>query len=53
MFCLSTKVNFLGHIVLENGTECDSVKIEKIKDLLPPKSKTGVRAILGLENYYR
>ncbi len=47
------KVNFLGHIVSETGIECDPVKIEKIKDLLPPKSKTGVRAILRLGNYYR
>ncbi len=47
------RVNFLGHIVSENGIECDPVKIEKIKDLLPPKTKTGIRAILGLGNYYR
>ncbi len=40
------KVNFLGHIVYENGIECDPVKIEKIKDLLPPETKT------GLGNYY-
>ncbi len=47
------RVNFLGHIVSENGIECDHVKMEKIKDLLPPMSMTGVRAILGLGNYYR
>ncbi len=47
------KVNFLGHIVSETGIECDLVKIEKIKDLLPPKSKTDVRAILAIGNYYR
>ncbi len=46
------KVNFIGHIVSENGIECDHVKIEKNEDFLPPKSKTGVRAILGLVNYY-
>ncbi len=28
-------------------------KIDKNKDLQAPKTKTGVRAILGLENYYR
>ncbi len=47
------KLNFLGHIHSENGIEWDPVKIEKIKDLLQRMSKTGVRAILGLENYYR
>ncbi len=47
------RVNFHGHIISENGIECNRVKIEKIKDLLPPKTKTGVRAILGLGNYYR
>ncbi len=47
------KVNFLAHIISENGIECDHVKIEKIKDLQPPQSKTSVRAILGLRNYYR
>ncbi len=47
------KVNFLGHVVSENGIECDLSKIEKIKDLQAPKTKTGIRAILGLGNYYR
>ena len=47
------RVNFLGHIVSENGRECDPGKIEKIQNLPPPKTKTGVRAILGLGNYYR
>ncbi len=45
------KVNLLGYIVSETGIECDPVKTEKIKDLLPPKS--GVRAILGRGNCYR
>ncbi len=46
-------MNFLGHIFSETGIECDPNKIEKIKDLPPPKSKTGALAILGLGNYYR
>ncbi len=44
------KVNFLGHVFSDNGIEW---KIDKIKDLQAPKTKTGVRAILGLGNYYR
>ncbi len=45
------KVNFLRHVISENGIECDPSKINKIKEA--PKTKTGVRAILGLGNYYR
>ncbi len=47
------KVNFFGHMISEHGIECDPVKIKKIKDLQASKPKTGVRAILGLRNYYR
>ncbi len=36
------KVNFLGHVVPENGIECDIGKIDKIKDLQAPKTKTVV-----------
>ncbi len=46
-------MNFLGHVVSENGIECDPGKINKIRDLQAPKTKTRVRAILGLGNYYR
>ncbi len=45
------KVNFLGHVVSENGIECDPVKIDNIRDLQATKSKTGIKAILGLGNY--
>ncbi len=47
------KVNFLRHDVSENGIECDCGKIDKIKDLQAPKTKIGIRAILGSGNYYR
>ncbi len=47
------KVNFLGHVVSENSIEYDPGKINKIKYLQAPKTKTGVRPILGLGNYYR
>ncbi len=46
-------MNFLEHVVSENGIECDHLKINKIRDLQALKSKTGVRSILGLGNYYR
>jgi len=47
------KVAFLGHVVSEEGIQCDPKKIEKIKDLDAPTNRSGVRAILGLGNYYR
>ncbi len=52
-FLFQRKVNFLGHVVSENGIEYDPVKIAKMSDLQAPKTKADVRAILGLENYYR
>ncbi len=42
-------MNFLRHVV----SECDPGKINKMRYLRAPNTKTGVRAILDLENYYR
>jgi len=47
------EVSFLGHVVSERGIKCDPKKIEKIMALEPATNKTGIRAILGLGNYYR
>jgi len=47
------EVDFLGHVVSEAGVKCDPKKVEKIKQLEAPTNKTGVRAVLGLGNYYR
>ncbi len=48
MLLIPEEMNFLGHVVSENGIECDPGKIDKIKDLHATKTKTGVRAILRL-----
>ncbi len=53
MLLIPEEMNFLGHVVPENGIECDPRKIDQIKNLQAPKRKTGVRAILGIGNYYR
>ncbi len=46
------KVNFLEHIVSENGIECDPGKIEKIRYLQAPQTKTDVRAFIGIGNSF-
>ncbi len=46
-------VEYLGHIVGRGGLKPDPKKIDKIKDLKPPKDVTGVRSILGICSYYR
>ncbi|KAJ9564382.1 hypothetical protein OSB04_000348 [Centaurea solstitialis] len=47
------EVQFLGHIVSENGIKVDPVKIEAIEKWEPPKTPTEVRSFLGLAGYYR
>ncbi|KAJ9553825.1 hypothetical protein OSB04_017870 [Centaurea solstitialis] len=47
------KVQFLGHIVTQEGIKVDPAKIEAIKDWESPKSPSEVRSFLGLAGYYR
>lgn len=47
------QVNFLGHIVSEEGVQTDPEKIVAVKEWPVPKDKTEVRAFLGLCSYYR
>ena len=46
-------VNFLGHIVSEEGISTDPEKVVKIKEWPTPENVTEVRAFLGLCSYYR
>ena len=46
-------VNFLGHVVSEKGISCDPKKIEYVQNIETPATRTEVRSILGLGNYYR
>ena len=47
------KVKFLGHVVSEEGVECDPDKINSVKNWTIPANVTEVRSFLGLCNYYR
>ena len=46
------EVQFLGHVVSEEGIKVDPTKIEAIKGWEPPKSPSEVRSFLGLAGYY-
>ncbi|GJV03662.1 putative reverse transcriptase domain-containing protein [Tanacetum coccineum] len=48
-----SKVLFLGHMIDSKGIHVDPAKIESIKDWTSPKSSTGIRQFLGLDEYYR
>ncbi|CAB4427343.1 unnamed protein product [Rhizophagus irregularis] len=46
-------VEYLGHIVGTDGLKLDDKKIEKIKNLKPPRNIKQIREINGLCSYYR
>ena len=46
-------VNFLGHVVSEQGISADPSKIEAVKNWPVPQNLTEVRSFLGLCGYYR
>nr|GFC86765.1 putative reverse transcriptase domain-containing protein [Tanacetum cinerariifolium] len=47
------KVQFLGHVINNQGIHVDPAEIESVKDWASPKSPTEIRQILGLTGYYR
>ena len=47
------KVEFLGHIVSEDGIATDPAKIEKVANWPEPTSTKEVQQFLGLASYYR
>ncbi|GJR51222.1 putative reverse transcriptase domain-containing protein [Tanacetum coccineum] len=47
------KVQFLGHVIDNQGIHVDHAKIESIKDWAFPKSPTEIHQFLGLAGYYR
>ena len=51
-FC-KTRISYLGHIVSQDGIECDPKKIEAIKNWKRPITVHDVRSFLGFTNYYR
>ena len=46
-------VEFLGHLVSEDGIRCDPKKIDKISKWPTPKNVSEVRSFLGIAGYYR
>nr|GFA84591.1 reverse transcriptase domain-containing protein [Tanacetum cinerariifolium] len=47
------KVQFLGHVIDNQGIHVDPAKIESVKDWESPKSPTEIHKFLGLARYYR
>ena len=47
------RVSFLGHIVSEDGLECDPEKIAAVENWPVPKTVKDIRSFLGLAGYYR
>nr|GEV10255.1 reverse transcriptase domain-containing protein [Tanacetum cinerariifolium] len=47
------KVQFLGHVIDNQGIYVDPAKIESVKDWASPKSPTEIHQFLGLTGYYR
>jgi len=50
---LRKEVNYLGHIVSENGLKPDSKKIQVIKKFPWPQNKKNIKQFLDLARYYR
>nr|GEY54163.1 putative reverse transcriptase domain-containing protein [Tanacetum cinerariifolium] len=46
-------VQFLGHVIDNEGIHVDPMKIEAIKDWESPETPTEIRQFLGLASYYR
>jgi hypothetical protein len=49
----SRELLYLGHIVTPEGVKPDPAKVKSVQEWLTPTSIKGVRAFLGLVNYYR
>ncbi|GBM88819.1 Retrovirus-related Pol polyprotein from transposon 17.6 [Araneus ventricosus] len=47
-----SQVQYLGHIVGQGCRRPSELKIEAVKNLPTPRSKTDIRTFLGLEGYY-
>src|SRR5262249_43465071 len=48
-----SRVNFLGHVVSEDGVTVDPEKTTVIREWPPPKNIHEVQSFLGLCNFYR
>lgn len=50
---METEIEFLGHVLNENGLKPNQKKIEAIKKFPVPKTVKEIRGFLGLIGYYR
>lgn len=50
---LRTELQYLGHVISENGTCPDPSKVSSVKDFPTPKSAKHIKSFLGLAGYYR
>ena len=50
---MKTRIEFLGHVISDQGLETDSSKIRAIKEYPRPKNISELRSFLGLASYYR
>jgi transposase InsO family protein len=48
-----TKVEFLGHVVSDQGVATDPAKVKDVANWPIPQNATEVRSFLGLASYYR
>lgn len=48
-----TELKFLGYLIKDGKLYPDPDKVEAIKRLLPPTTRSEVRSFLGLTGYYR
>nr|GFC56613.1 putative reverse transcriptase domain-containing protein [Tanacetum cinerariifolium] len=46
------KIQFLGHVIDNQGIHVDPVEIESVKDWASPKSPTEIHQFLRLTGYY-
>ena len=47
------RIQYLGHIISEEGISMDTEKIEAIMNWPNPRNVTDVRSFMGLVGYYR
>ena len=50
---MQKKVEFLGHVVDENGIHTDPAKVKAMQEVVSPKCIGDLRTSLGFTEYYR